>query len=810
MAKKSHRRTKPVRSKRLPDLLALAIDALALLIQDVANDPRKLKPGQLCAVLNSTPLGTVITALQLKKQRDRAGLRIGDGKTVDLMRYAAWLMANRRLTTRRPTADVSQETLDVSQHDAYVRHRDRTAARQREQTKSGQDIGELPTVVDPKRKTRAAESFRFFCEVYFHERFTLKWGDDHLKVIAKIERAVRNGGLFALAMPRGSGKTTLVECAVLWAILYGYRQFIALIGSDEDSALELLASIKTELENNDELLADFPEACFPVRALDGIAHRCKGQRYRGKRTNIGWQGKTLILPMIPGSKASGAIIRVRGITGRIRGMKHTRPDGKTVRPDFVIPDDPQTDESAKSHGQCVDRLKVLAGTVLGLAGPGKKIAGIMPCTVIRRGDMADQILDRKLHPAWGGERMRMVYEWPPAEESKQLMDEYAEIWAEELANDRGITKATAFWKKHRKKIEAGSRVGWKARFEPDECSALQHAYNLKLRDPDVFEAEYQNEPVDRSEDATLLTIEQIQEKVNGFLRAEVPQECTHITSMIDLQGELLYWVVAGWADNFTGYILDYGAWPDQKQRYFTLSSARFTLSRRYLKMGEEARWRAGLDELEEWLMSRKWRRDDGAEMTIARGLKDANYGQSTDTVYNQIRESRYRSTWSPSHGRGITASQKPMAEWQKKPGEKCGLNWRLRPSQGKRAAVPHVIYDTNFWKSFVHARLAVAIGDAGCLSLWKPSAKTEHRMIAEHLRAEKRDRVTSENTGRTVDEWTEIPGQDNHLLDGVVGAAVAASMCGCAIGAVAVAKPKKVSFAELQRQARERRLGGVA
>ena len=31
--------------------------------------------------------------------------------------------------------------------------------------------------------------------------------------------------------------------------------------------------------------------------------------------------------------------------------------------------------------------------MLGLAGPGKKISGIMPCTVIRPGDMADRILD---------------------------------------------------------------------------------------------------------------------------------------------------------------------------------------------------------------------------------------------------------------------------------------------------------------------------------------------------------------------------------------------------------------------------------
>jgi DNA invertase Pin-like site-specific DNA recombinase len=44
-------------------------------------------------------------------------------------------------------------------------------------------------------------------------------------------------------------------------------------------------------------------------------------------------------------------------------------------------DDPQTDESARSLSQCAHRESVLAGAVLGLAGPGRKISGIMPCTV---------------------------------------------------------------------------------------------------------------------------------------------------------------------------------------------------------------------------------------------------------------------------------------------------------------------------------------------------------------------------------------------------------------------------------------------
>jgi hypothetical protein len=93
-----------------------------------------------------------------------------------------------------------------------------------------------------------------------------------------------------------------------------------------------------------------------------------------------------------------------------------------------------------------------------------------------------------------------------------------------------------------------------------------------------------------------------------------------------------------------------------------------------------------------------------------------------------------------------------------------------------RRSVRHVLYDTNFWKSFIHARLGVAMGDAGCLSLWGHQPE-RHRLLAEHLTAE--HRVRTEGRGRVVDEWRLRPERaDNHWFDGVVGCAVGASILG--------------------------------
>ena len=91
-------------------------------------------------------------------------------------------------------------------------------------------------------------------------------------------------------------------------------------------------------------------------------------------------------------------------------------------------------------------------------------------------------------------------------------------------------------------------------------------------------------------------------------------------------------------------------------------------------------------------------------------------------------------------------------------------------------SIRHVIFDTNYWKSFVHTRLAVAMGDRGCLSLFGRNPSS-HRLFSEHVTAEYR--VKTEGRGRTVDEWKNRPEQpDNHWFDCLVGCTVAASMQG--------------------------------
>lgn len=722
-------------------------------------NPTRLKPTDLARLLNSAGFGEVLTERKLRQHRNRAGYTIGDAKTINLLRYAAWLM--------------QQYLAPPKEIRTYEELKEAARQRNAELARAGQDIGQIPQVVNVDRKDKATLSFRFFCETYFPDVFYLSWSDDHLKVIDKIEQAVLKGGLFALAMPRGSGKTVLMQMACLWSALIGATEFVCLIAASAERAKDLLENIKVWLETNQLLHEDFPEVTFAIRALERITNRQKGQKHNGIATRIEWNTDKIVLPTIEGSRASGVVISCSGMKGSdIRGQNYARADGKVVRPQLVMVDDPQTTESAWSPSQSQRREAILAGDVLGMAGPGKKISGLMACTVIRPGDMADNILDREKHPEWQGERTKMVYAFPTNE---KLWQQYAEIRADSLRNDGDGSTATEFYRENQTAMDAGAVVAWPQRHNTDELSAIQNAMNLKLRDEAAFFAEYQNEPIQEKEGQGQLTADEIAAKLNGFARSIVPLGCTELTMFIDVQQKALFWMLCGWEPDFTGYVLDYGAWPEQKRQYFTLRDIRRTIQQQKPDAGIEGAIYFALEKLTEEKLPHHYRREDGLNMKISRCMIDANWGQSTDVVYQFCRQSSFSGIVLPSHGKYVGASSIPFSEYKRKKGDRVGLHWRIPNTTGKRA-MRHVLIDTNYWKSFVHARLSVAMGDPGALSLFGRDEQF-HRLLADHLTAEYCVQTQAKN--KTVDEWKlKAIRPDNHWLDCLVGCAVAASIEG--------------------------------
>ncbi len=578
----------------------------------------------------------------------------------------------------------------------YKKKRDAAARRSREEAAEGKDIGEIPGVKNPRRRKKCAESLELYLRTYYPETFPWPWSDDHLEQIGEMERVIRRGGLKALAAPRGDGKSTKIIRACNWALSYGYRHFIVLIASETDKGEEdLLGPMKMEWETNDLLLEDFPEIAYPIRALEGHNNRCKGQTINGHRTHIYWKDKAIVFPTVKNSLASGATVRVRGILSGVRGMTYTTAKGKTIRPDLVLVDDPQTDISAWSDPQCAKREKILGGAVLGLAGPGKRVNGFAAVTVIREGDLAHRLLNRKLHPRWQGGTYKLVYEWPKNEE---LLKQYLELRSIDIQNgDDQAKKATAFWKKHQKKLELGARIGWAHRKEPHEVSAIQHAVNLRQDNPDSFDAEYMNSPQSRRDETSglkLPTSDDIVLQVSGYERTIVPESCQFLTCGIDVQQEILFWVVSAVDEDFSGWVVDYGSWPEQPLQHFGLSDVQHTIQKKTGVMQVGAAIRAAVMALTTELSQRRFERVDGAQLGIERFHIDAGF--ETKAIYAIARQSGVV-MW-PVHGKGVTAKQVPWERLKRRRGERKGFGWRAPPVV-KTDAPRHLLIDVNAWKT---------------------------------------------------------------------------------------------------------------
>lgn len=705
---------------------------------------------------------------------------------MNLIKYVSWL-------AKRSRERAISSSPSTTSYEARLR---RDLERKLAASRIGRDIGPPPEVVNGQRRKRCEQSFEAFCLTYFPTAFHLSWSDDHLRIIDKIERSVLEGGLFAFAMPRGSGKTSLCRAAGMWALLCGYRDYICLIGSAEDQAKMMLDAIRREMLGNALLLEDFPEAIYPIRKLENNARKQAGQLCNGKPTYITWAADRLVMPTIEGSPSAGGIITVAGLDSNIRGQHHTKMDGAVVRPSLVILDDPQTRQSAASPTQTKHRLSILNGDVLGMAGPDVKIAGFMTCTKIYHDDLADQILDRQRNPEWQGECTKMVYQFPGSSRAEKLWDQYAQLRAEGLREGDGGKRATAFYEQHRDEMDAGARVAWPERFNADERSALQHAMNLKLRDEEAFYAEYQNEPLSTQADDDQLTPDQVASRSNGRPRKQVPKSATAVTAFVDVQEKMLFYAVCAWEPDFTGAVIDYGTFPDQRRRYFTLRDATKTLGQLFPGAGVEGAVQAGLEQLLNNLSA--------GGMRIERCLVDAGY--LPGVVENVCMKMPIAM---PSKGVGIRAGQKPMSTYRRRRGERHGHHWYV-PNVSRTNELRHVLIDTNYWKTFIHARLAMPAGDRGALTLFGPakspagtSASGTHRLFADHIAASE-TYVRTEGHGRSVCEWTLKPSKpDNHWFDCLVGTAVAANMLDTRLGVErsesTVARPR-VRLSDLQQR----------
>ena len=687
-------------------------------------------------------------------------------------------------TQRKNAADVSAES--------YERRKDAVARAGRARSASARDIGPIPEPANPERKEACRFNLELFCVEYFPNVFSAPFSDDHKRFIKTAERTILKGGKFVEAVFRGFGKSTIAEVAVLWAALYGHKVFLPLIGSSSDAAAKSMGSIKTELEQNDKLAADFPEVCAPIRALEGITLRAQGQTYTlkngdHKNTEIRWTADEVVLPTIEDSPASGVIIVVYGIESRkARGLRFKRADGRQVRPDFVFIDDPQTDETARNPLQVSKILSTINKSILMSAGHSKPMSALVACTVIEQDDVADRLLDHARNPSWVGHRVPMMRKFADAHETLWLTD-YADIRKTYTPGDvddkaRAEQQATDFYAARRGEMDAGAVATWRDCYARDtEISAIQHAYNLLIDfGSEVFASECQNEPLTQADDPEQITMDALQNRVKRISRYMVPAALSEIVAAVDVHDDALFYTVcAVHSERFTIHVLDYGVSPAQAGRLFTLGRIKTSLTAKYPGLGREAAIRRGLEELLADLCGRGYPCEDESELRASKILVDSGYEQ--DLVFETIAEYG-NPIVSPSKGFGIRVTSRPFLERlrDKTLREVLGTNGTTYREKncGTHRQVRLVHYDANFAKTFLKNRIQTEPGAPGAFSVFGGS-RVIHDLFFQHLTAEVA--IPTEGNGREITEWKNPQRRDNHWLDCLAYCCVAASVTGCKV-----------------------------
>lgn len=637
-----------------------------------------------------------------------------------------------------------------------------------------------------KRRKEGAASLIKFCQIYGGATFSKPFSPSHLAAAERIEAAVLRGEQLALAMPRGSGKTSLCRWAVIWAVANGHSPYCILIGATDRAARKQLRLIKDILRFNDLLAADYPEMCLPCRHLQGEPRKATSQHFEGTPTGIIWGMDQVVLAHIPlkYAQCSEAVIDVAGITGDVRGRQHVRRDGSTVRPTVAIVDDPQTRRSARSEPDTDAREDTINGDVKYLAGPDRPVGVVVPCTVIRGGDLADRMLDREKYPEWHGTRTRFFESMPSDAAMQHWEGEYARLRRQAMREDREPVEANKYYASHQEVMDEGADASWPERYYADkgELSAVQRGMNEYLRDRRAFIAEYQNDPEEAIELPTvpMATEKELLAMISGHPRGTGISSASRIVGMIDVHATALYWAVAAVKDDFTGGLIDAGTYPKQPTKDFTLRTLKVTLQDQH-PGGVEAAIIAGLLKLTDTLCRRDWKSADGQSLPMSLVLIDTGYMPAE--VARACLTSPHKALLMGSRGVGFGPLSKPMTEYDtsEEKVRRAGPD-RSAPRWYVPRDTPHglqvVRFDADFWKATLHARFCTSPGEPGEWNLWG-DAHEDHRPLVRHLLSQV-PREKSGN-GRTVNVFDLRSGYEDHWLDTAVGCTVAASFLGCSL-----------------------------
>ncbi|WP_417850169.1 terminase gpA endonuclease subunit [Thalassoglobus sp.] len=657
----------------------------------------------------------------------------------------------------------------------------------------------IPTPVNPERRKAALANHYVFMETYFPDTFYQGWTENRRAMVDAIFRSLKYKTAEGLAAPRGEGKSTIAKVILLYCILKRLVRFGLIICSTSEYGDQRLSDLKKLMARpkSKAFREDFPELFVPCSDVDKSAHRAKGQTIGGELTNVEWTKNQIVLPTVTlrwcpncltenvaesqgtGNKLtcqdcgngfepweagfSGAIVSAKGITGSIREQ-----NVDDERPDLVLIDDPDDEESADSLTKTRKAVKKINQSIRGLAGPGESLARVMLCTIINRQCAAFLFTDRKLNPTWNGKRFRLINKWPT---NMELWDEYVEKFRTDLEEgDEFGRRAHQFYLDNREAMDAGAELSNPYRYDdtktpdgsPREVSALQQCFNVIA---DIgrgsFDTEFQNDPPKAesksTESLTVGIVSGSREKYAGRLTGEnpriVPETTEYLTAFVDVQGGWLWVEVTAWSAGRCD-VIDY------------FSFGRNILTSQY---GQHTAIVERLGSLNEHWKANPYLFKSGTNFSLSCVLVDSGF--EAPAVYDAVLE--IGGVWRAA--KGDSKYVHPKKATQGKVTSADGSPWCLSVIQHGEKLVHLVLYDPDWWKHRCQEQwLIEPIQGAKNAVYLFGSNPNEHREFSRQVASAKFVTEFDQKTGEKS-YWLES--RDNHLWDCHTGNHVGRSLC---------------------------------
>lgn len=691
--------------------------------------------------------------------------------------------------------------------------RARDADRQREKTAARNDLTIPLDKIDwPRRRSAEADDalwLRTYCADVFYNPFT-----------PHQEKIIRDGGESLLygtqkckAAPRGDGKSSILKYLALKYTLARQVRFPLIVCATASKAKKTLNSLKRRLASRADspLAQDYPLECHVARYVDPWPSRARNVTANGRKSiHVEWGADWFVIPTWEDEEPLGPILLALGITSDdLQGCNIY-----DQRPDFVMLDDLDSRDSLASEDGVVASkiIETVDKTIAGLGGQSRRLGQFMLCTITSRDSAAYHYSSLESKPAWSGERIPAIAEWP---ERKDLWAQYVELRqsGKNLLDDEGKPRdvfgreAHALYLENREAMDAAAVLSNPYNFEadllpdgtPKQLSALQRCYDY-IADNGLpsFLTEHQNDPPeDSGATESGISVQLVQRQTSGYGQGEIPEGCTVLVHGVDVGKWWIHWVVRAFRQDGTGFVIDYG-----RQNVY----------------GTKANSDEGLDRAIKREVLRRITdfREQAYSQQIRESLTLVDSGYRTDAVYAACVEAGPGVMPVKGFGQSagcIKAVWNDIARRTKDKTPICDGVFLSTHREPGEPTFKFVCCSADQWKAWEHDRWMTAHDKPGCLFLYGAKSEDgrsmtpdqrEHGHYAHHICAEVE--IEEEHKGALRRRW-KAKNKENHWLDASYYCDVAAAIKGVRVlgnapATKAAAYKPRVSLADLAKKAR--------